>query len=103
MGVDDNEILCFIIEYDLLIGMGEIEFRVEGASSERCKQVIDQWQGVGVDLGCLVYCEFIVPTDPNAVVFLHDWHDWSCPISKIHWLNDTLFFQLREGLFHPAT
>ena len=32
--------------------------------------------------------DLIIPADVYGSIMLDDWKDWSCPVGKLHWLDD---------------
>ena len=69
-----------LIETELLIRVCEIQLAEGRLSSQRGKQAVHERQRVGVDLGGLVHCQFVVTTDPYCPISLDHGDDGCCPL-----------------------
>ena len=73
--VCEDILLGGFIQLYLQIGMGQIQLREGFPSGQGCKQILNAWQWVNLELGCFVYGQLIVATDLDCPIPLDNRHN----------------------------
>ena len=100
MRIDGHILVGCFVQFDLLIGVRQVQFCEFFPTGQGYEEVLDPGDGVVVDLGCFVYCHFVVATKSDVSISLDDGDHGGSPVRELNWLNHSLALKSLQFSFN---